>query len=51
MMAQVEPFIDFNEDYILDQYDETQEHYEETGQKPRPWSFGAYVLIFPVVNC
>ena len=40
MMAQVESFIDFNEDYILEQYDETEEHYENTGQKTRPWSFG-----------
>ncbi|KAL6720695.1 hypothetical protein ACLMJK_002620 [Lecanora helva] len=40
MMAQLEPFIDFNDDYILEQYDQTDEHYEQTGQKTRPWSFG-----------
>jgi hypothetical protein len=40
MMANVEPFLDFNKDYILEQYDEAEEHYEKTDQKPRPWSFG-----------
>lgn len=40
MMSQVESFIDFNEDYILEQYDETHDHYKDKGEKPRPWSFG-----------
>ncbi|KAL8826278.1 MAG: hypothetical protein Q9170_007466 [Blastenia crenularia] len=40
MISQLEPFIDFDPDYILDCYDETRMHYKETGQKPRPWSFG-----------
>ncbi|KAL8732945.1 MAG: hypothetical protein Q9181_003751 [Wetmoreana brouardii] len=40
MMSQLEPFIDFDPDYILDCYDETRMHYRETNQKPRPWSFG-----------
>lgn len=40
MMSQLEPFIDFDPDYILDCYDETRMHYKETNQKPRPWSFG-----------
>lgn len=39
-MANVESFLDFNRDYILDQFDETEEHYEKTDQKTRPWSFG-----------
>ena len=48
MMAQVEPFLDFRDEYMLEQYDETVEHYEKTDQKTRPWSFGALsVDIFP----
>ena len=42
MMSQVQPFIDFDADYILEQYDQTEEHYKQTGQKVRPWSFGAF---------
>ena len=40
MMSQVDSLIDFEEDYILDQYDETRAYYKKDGQKPRPWSFG-----------
>lgn len=40
MMAQVEPFLEFDEDYILDQYDQTEAYYKNSGQKKRPWSFG-----------
>lgn len=42
MMSQVQPFIDFDVDYILDQYDETEKYYKDTGQKVRPWSFGMF---------
>ena len=52
MISQVEPFLEFEDEYILDCYDETKDHYKETYQKPRPWSFnkiynsltGVYVL-------
>ncbi|KAI4132995.1 MAG: hypothetical protein LQ338_000463 [Usnochroma carphineum] len=40
MMSQLDPFIDFDPEYILDCYDDTKMHYKETDQKPRPWSFG-----------
>ena len=40
MMSQVDNLIDFDEDYILEQYDETRDYYKKTGQKPRSWSFG-----------
>ena len=40
MMAQVEPFLEFDEDYILDQYDQTEAYYKKSEQKKRPWSFG-----------
>ncbi|KAL9027664.1 MAG: hypothetical protein Q9196_003852 [Gyalolechia fulgens] len=40
MISQLEPFIDFDPEYILDCYDDTKMHYKETNQKPRPWSFG-----------
>lgn len=40
MISQVEVYIDFNHDYILDQYDLNVDHYKDKGEKPRPWSFG-----------
>ena len=43
MMSQVQPFIDFDPDYILDQFDETEKYYKDTGQKVRPWSFGMLI--------
>lgn len=43
MMSQVQPFIDFDVDYILDQYDETEKYYKDTDQKVRPWSFGMFM--------
>lgn len=44
MMAQVEPFLEFDADYILDQYDQTEAYYKKSGQKKRPWSFGEYAI-------
>ena len=46
MMAQVEQMLDFDEDYILDQFDSNMDHYEQTDQKPRPWSFGKIYRSF-----
>ena len=40
MMAQVEPFLEFDEDYVLDQFEQTLTYYENSGQKARPWSLG-----------
>ena len=40
MMSQVEGWIDFDDEYILNQYDDTIDHYRKEGEKPRPWSFG-----------
>lgn len=40
MMAQCQPFLDFDLDYIHDQYEDVELYYEDTNQKPRPWSFG-----------
>ena len=40
MMSQVDSLIDFDDDYILDQYDETRAYYKKTGEKVRSWSFG-----------
>ena len=40
MMAQLEPFIDFDEDYIMDQYDLNRQFYRKKRKKKRPWSFG-----------
>ena len=46
MMAQVEQMLDFDGDYILDQFDYNLDHYEQTQQKPRPWSFGKIYRSF-----
>ena len=43
-MAQVEPFLEFDDNYILDQYDQTEAYYKKSGQKKRPWSFGEYTF-------
>ena len=40
MMAQLAPFLDFADDYLLEQYDDNITHFEETEQEVRPWSFG-----------
>ncbi|KAK0265693.1 hypothetical protein LTS09_000929 [Friedmanniomyces endolithicus] len=40
MMAQCEPFLDFEVDYLLDQWEQTEDYYEKHDEKPRPWSFG-----------
>ena len=39
-MSQVESFLDFSDEYILQQYDDTYDYYKDEGEKPRPWSFG-----------
>ncbi|KAG8530838.1 uncharacterized protein KY384_004195 [Bacidia gigantensis] len=46
MMSQVEQMLDFDEDYILEQHDLALDHYEETDQKARPWSFGKIYRSF-----
>lgn len=40
MMAQFSPFLDLNEDYILQQDEDNQKYYRSKRLKPRPWSFG-----------
>lgn len=40
MVAQCDPFLDINEDYILDEWDKVEEFYEKNDEKVRPWSFG-----------
>ncbi|KAL9612305.1 MAG: hypothetical protein Q9167_003084 [Letrouitia subvulpina] len=40
MISQVGQFLDFDQEYILDCYEETRMHYKKTQQKLRPWSFG-----------
>lgn len=42
MISQLEPFLEFDPDYVLDQYEENRDYYKKVGQKPRPWSFGRY---------
>src|SRR4051812_13739851 len=40
MMAQLDPFLDLDTDYILEQDDENEEYYHDRRQRDRPWSFG-----------
>ncbi|PIA98230.1 hypothetical protein CB0940_06588 [Cercospora beticola] len=40
MMAQCQPFLDFDLDYVHEQYEDVEDYYEKTDQKSRRWSFG-----------
>ena len=40
MVAQCQPFLDFDLDYVIDQWDASEEYYEKHNEKMRPWSFG-----------
>lgn len=40
MMAQCQPFLDFDTDYLLDQWEMAEDFYEKHEKKVRPWSFG-----------
>jgi hypothetical protein len=40
MVSQCTPFMDMNEDYVLDQWEADEVYFEKTGEKPRPWAFG-----------
>lgn len=40
MVAQCQSMLDFDLDYILDQWDDSERFYEKRNEKARPWSFG-----------
>ena len=40
MISRLEPFIDFRQDYIIQQGNLNRQYYKQTRQRPRPWSFG-----------
>ena len=40
MVAQVTPFLDINQDYVLRQERENIQYYKDEGERIRPWSFG-----------
>ncbi len=40
MMSQLEPFLEFNGNYILRQSELTRRYYTNHRQSVRPWSFG-----------
>lgn len=40
MVAQCQSMLDFDVDYVLDQWDDVEKFYEERKEKVRPWSFG-----------
>jgi hypothetical protein len=43
MISQIRPFLDMDLDYVLDQQDDNDIYYQQTGQKARSWSFGKIV--------
>lgn len=43
MVSQCSPYLDFDEDYVLDEWERTDEYYEKHDEKIRPWSFGEIV--------
>ena len=40
MVAQCQPFLTFDLDYVIDQWEECDEFYEKRNEKIRPWSWG-----------
>jgi Uncharacterized alpha/beta hydrolase domain (DUF2235) len=40
MMDQLSPFLDMYDQYIMEAAYETDEYYQDTGQRRRPWAFG-----------
>jgi hypothetical protein len=40
MIAQCQSFLDFDVDYVYDQWDDVEEFYQKQKEKVRPWSFG-----------
>ena len=55
-MSQLQPFIDFYEDFIIEQFEDNRSYYKKTGQRVRPWSFGescdyrnCYLYTFPAL--
>lgn len=40
MISQASPFLQFENEYILDEDEKTSDYYESTGQNQRAWSFG-----------
>lgn len=40
MVAQCQQFVDFDLDFVLDQWEDVEDYYDKTNQKSRPWSFG-----------
>lgn len=40
MMSRLEPFLDFRPDFLVSQLDLVRQHYKDTDQRPRWWSFG-----------
>jgi Uncharacterized alpha/beta hydrolase domain (DUF2235) len=40
MMSQLAPFLEFSENYIIEQYEDNEDYYRDLHKRPRPWSFG-----------
>jgi hypothetical protein len=40
MMAQCQPFLDLDVDYLLDQWEDAEDYYKDHDEKVRPWAFG-----------
>jgi hypothetical protein len=40
MVSQCSPYLDFDEDFVLDEHERIDEYYQRKDEKIRPWSFG-----------
>lgn len=40
MVAQCQPYLDIDVDYVLDLWDDAEDYYPKHNEKVRPWSFG-----------
>jgi hypothetical protein len=40
MISRLEPFLDFNNDFILEQFEINRRYYKAEHEQPRPWSWG-----------
>lgn len=44
MISQLLPFLDINTDVVLDEDEDNDDYFREIRARPRPWSFGWYLL-------
>lgn len=40
MVSQIQPYLDVDDGYVVDEWEKCEEFYEKHEKQPRPWSFG-----------